>query len=522
MNNQRRMAEMFSYFKYIEDGCHLLDDNADRRQIVLDSLAVFDKLRDSNFVIAVFAPFNYGKSTLLNALLGQKVLPINLVPTTGTTIRIKYGRELMTRITMSNGREIIERGTEILGTFAVLSEERKMRKDVASVEVSCPHPLLKNNVELVDIPGTNDMKEQNTLVQEQLLKSDLIIQVLNAQQLFTLNERENLREWLVNKGIKTVLFVVNFVNLLEPQDQKSLWERAQSIANNFGSDIPRGMSNLYRVDALPALRAKVKNDQRGLQSSGIINFEESLKKIVDTQQQRIVETRWPRLEVVISQVRRELQGKRETIESELRKTVDMLKTEVERGQELEQRYINGLKNSLDIFWNWLSGESLSRYISPAASALARGEFRSWETGPFKNDILERTRAIEKWVAFACEAFHKKNNTSLSIGFPADPDINLPRSPERLGGFQEFLDDIFNGSGIQREIDEVYSHNRNVAYHNGAVDYLQRFQSKAINTLNEYITTVAPLISFSGVEIPQEVKDKIVYLEALNKALNNLS
>ena len=233
MNNQRRMAEIFSYFKYLEDGCHLLDDNADRRQIVLDSLAVFDKLRDSNFVIAVFAPFNYGKSTLLNALLGQKVLPINLVPTTGTTIRIKYGRELMTRITMSNGREIIERGTEILGTFAVLSEERKMRKDVASVEVSCPHPLLKNNVELVDIPGTNDMKEQNTLVQEQLLKSDLIIQVLNAQQLFTLNERETLREWLVNKGIKTVLFVVNFVNLLEPQDQKSLWERAQSIANKI-------------------------------------------------------------------------------------------------------------------------------------------------------------------------------------------------------------------------------------------------------------------------------------------------
>ncbi|EAM52207.1 hypothetical protein CwatDRAFT_5335 [Crocosphaera watsonii WH 8501] len=37
------------------------------------------------------APFNYGKSTLLNALLGEKTLPIDLIPTTGAAIYVKYG-----------------------------------------------------------------------------------------------------------------------------------------------------------------------------------------------------------------------------------------------------------------------------------------------------------------------------------------------------------------------------------------------------------------------------------------------
>jgi len=516
------MTDIFTYFKYLGDACHLLDDNAERREIVLDTLAVFEKLRDSNFVIAVFAPFNYGKSTLLNALLGQKVLPINLVPTTGTTIKVKYGRELKTRIFMSDGREIVEKGTDILGTFAVLSEDRKMRQDVASVEVSCPHPLLKNNVELVDLPGTNDMKEQTALVREQLLKADLIIQVLNARQLFTLNERESLRQYLVEKGIKTVLFVVNFINELEPEDQKLLWERARSIANNFPSDIPNGMSNLYRVDALPGLRARVKSDRRGLRSSGIIDFEKSLQKIVNIQQQRIVETRLPRLEVIISQVRGQLQRKAEIVESDLLKIKNILEAEFEKGKKLEERYRNGFIKSAEIFYDWLTPESLTHYISVASSALKKGEFRKWETGPFKNDILEHTRSIEKWVELACEAFNTENNTELNIGFPADPDINLPRAPEKFNGFDEFLDNFFYGGQNQREINEVYYHIRNVAYENAAVHYLQRFMRTARVTFEEYLTKAAPLITFPEVEIPKEVVAQVIYLEALNQAINNLS
>lgn len=42
-----------------------------------------DRIHDPTYRIAVFGPFNYGKSTLLNALLGERTLPMDLVPTTG-------------------------------------------------------------------------------------------------------------------------------------------------------------------------------------------------------------------------------------------------------------------------------------------------------------------------------------------------------------------------------------------------------------------------------------------------------
>jgi ribosome biogenesis GTPase A len=60
-------------------------------------------LENPAFRIAVFGLFNYGKSTLLNALLGEKTLPIDLIPTTGAEILVKYGQELSTKISLTNG-----------------------------------------------------------------------------------------------------------------------------------------------------------------------------------------------------------------------------------------------------------------------------------------------------------------------------------------------------------------------------------------------------------------------------------
>ena len=63
-------------------------------QLYRDVEAVSNHLINPNFRIAVFGPFNHGKSTLLNALLGNKTLPIDLIPTTGAAITVKYGNEL--------------------------------------------------------------------------------------------------------------------------------------------------------------------------------------------------------------------------------------------------------------------------------------------------------------------------------------------------------------------------------------------------------------------------------------------
>lgn len=93
--------------------------------------------------IAVFGPFNYGKSTLLNALLGEKALPMDLIPTTGAAIGIRYGPELQTRIQLACGEVITQAGTDILQDYAILDDQRRMRAEVAAVDIACPHPFYK-------------------------------------------------------------------------------------------------------------------------------------------------------------------------------------------------------------------------------------------------------------------------------------------------------------------------------------------------------------------------------------------
>jgi predicted GTPase len=58
-------------------------------QIKQDVIALGEYLQNPKFRIAVFAPFNYGKSTLLNAWLGDRLLLMDLIPTTGAAICVK-------------------------------------------------------------------------------------------------------------------------------------------------------------------------------------------------------------------------------------------------------------------------------------------------------------------------------------------------------------------------------------------------------------------------------------------------
>ena len=97
-----------------------------------------DRIAQPTLRITVFGPFNYGKSTLLNALLGEKTLPIDLVPTTGAVITVSYGATLASRIFLADGTTLEAPGTDLLKRYAILDDQRHMRQDITAVAVQCP------------------------------------------------------------------------------------------------------------------------------------------------------------------------------------------------------------------------------------------------------------------------------------------------------------------------------------------------------------------------------------------------
>ena len=524
-----------------------LDKNS---QLYRDTTSICDYLAKPTFQIAVFGPFNYGKSTLLNALLGNRALPIDLVPTTGAAIYVNYGEELHAKITLKDGTEISEPGTDVLKRYAILDDARQMRDDVAAVNVYCPHPFLQTGVELLDLPGTNDREEQDNLVRDKLLTADLVVQVLDARKLMTLGERENLRDWLSDRNINTVVFVANFLNLLEPDDQKQVYNRLLFVAESFRSNLPNNISNIYRVDALPALRARLKGDVAAAQTTGIATFESALQSIVAAQQEQLA-VKLPRIEAIATKICQSLQAKAETVAAEIAAAQKKHKDKIEIKQKAEKLISKGFQASVSDFEIWLYQPTLlQRYQSEMALSLQEGSFDAWKL-KFQREALHQQQTIAEWVNKACEFFEKEQPIALLISFPPSPQVSLPEPPPPpaqksndsevapvaiatglgwllggpvgaavVGGASYILN---KRTGYEKppESSEAYLNQVTEICSEAAKNYLARFSTDTFSMLQHYKEIAEKVICFQDSKEPLQTNIQQYQIQLINNLLENL-
>lgn len=511
-----------------------------------DTVLICNYLENPIFRIAVFAPFNYGKSTLLNALLGQRTLPIGLIPTTGAAISVGYAEELQTCITLTNGEQIRETGTKILQEYAILDGQRCMRSDVASVQVYCPHPFLKTGVEFLDLPGTNDQEAQDILVRDQLLTADLVVQVLDGRQLMTLGERENLRDWLLERGIKTVVFVVNFLNLLEPEDQKEVYQRLRFVAESFRAELPNNLSNLYRVDALPALRARLKGETSAAQTTGLAGFESALQSIVEaTKETKTI--RLPRLVAIATQVKEALKEKAQNLTTELAAVQQKQQAKTELQKKAEKLIKQGLQASISEFESWLYLPNLlNRYQSVISLALQKAEFTSQETGQFQQEVQEFQEKISEWVKKGCDFSEQDYPGDLVISFLNAPQVKLDQekttNPEleinlstglnwltqghlgaaALVGASYILKKTTGGKEKQQSSNNPNPEQLSQTCQAAAQEYLTRFSREATTALQQYQYQVEQLITYQEGIKKTDNTLQTYQLQLLNSLLDSIN
>jgi len=470
------------------------------RQLIKDAKLAAQRLSDSTFRIAVLAPFNFGKSTLLNALLGSEILPTKTTRSTGTAITIRYGGKTNIVVSLTSGEQVSSGNPEILKEFATLDKKGCQRSDVVSVEVSISHPLLKKGVEILDLPGTNDKTEQDNLVRDQLLKVDLVIQVLNAKQPFTLQEQENLRQWLADRGMQTVVFVVNWLNQLESDnDRREVFDEINSITESFKSDLPVGLTNLYRVDALPAFKARQRRDIVNIYQSGLANFEASLYTIIQFQKQETYRTRLSCLTTITTKIRQEIEAKKIALLAEIKIAEDQRDAEINSGKQQEHFLKDGFINSILSCQTWLSLKTLLiLYQDDAAVALRQSNFKSWQNDRLKSDIDRHINLINNWVGRAFKEFDKTSPAILSIPLSSSPSPSLPSPKER--GFGQKFSDFFTGGKHKAKLQSQYDSEVRQAYKDAIHAYLSEFSKQSSNLLTSYQQQIDPLIKFP---IPSE-------------------
>ena len=204
----------------------------DTRRRLADLAQTLDEL----FLLVVAGEFNAGKSTVVNALFGSRVMEEGPVPTTDKITVLKHGPEATHR----RGDFITER--------------------------HFPHPLLES-LALVDTPGTNSIvKEHQALTEDFVPRADLVLFVTSYDRPLSDSERTFL-EYIRGAWGKRLVVVVNKADLAETEAALAqvLGHVRDGLARIFAeAGIPdAGSPLIFPVAARLALQAKEATDGEG-------------------------------------------------------------------------------------------------------------------------------------------------------------------------------------------------------------------------------------------------------------------
>lgn len=234
------------------------------------------------FRIIVVGGFSRGKSSLINALLGEKLLPAKLTPTTALLTFIRYGEvpeailfykdERITpkTVPLDQLRDylIIQRGALTQDDFG-----NRINTEFDRMEVRYPLPLCQDGIEIIDTPGLEEDETRQKITLSYLDHADAAIVLLSCQQLLTIEEERFIKEELQGRGFNHLFYAINFCDNLEsPEDEEDIAARA---SQKLGEG-----AKIYLLSAREALEGKSQHDQELLAKSGFQVFEEDLKNFL--------------------------------------------------------------------------------------------------------------------------------------------------------------------------------------------------------------------------------------------------
>jgi len=213
IERERRLIE--DVLAFLQENCQDLEEI----KLLIEARKGLEEL----FLLVIVGEFNAGKSSLINAMLGDKFVAEGILPTTNEISVLRYGNK--------KGREQTEDGF---------------------FNIEIPAELLQQ-VRIVDTPGTNViLQRQQRLTEEFVPRADLVLFVLSADRPMTESEVKFLT--YIRKWGKKVVFVVNKTDLLE--NERDVDEVMRFVKENATRLLGVSDPAVLPVSSRNALKAK--------------------------------------------------------------------------------------------------------------------------------------------------------------------------------------------------------------------------------------------------------------------------
>ncbi|HED04684.1 MAG TPA: Dynamin family protein, partial [Candidatus Fraserbacteria bacterium] len=242
-------------------------------------LALQSRLLADRFQLAVLGQFKRGKSTLLNALLGEELLPTSVLPLTAIPTFLQWGPRLRARVVYQDGRSAEEFCGEVpaelaafLAKFVTEEVNPRNRLGISQVEVFHPAPLLKGVV-LIDTPGIGSTLRHNTETTLSFLpQCDAALFVVSADPPITEVEVKFLQAILPQ--VARLFVVLNKIDYLRETERKTALNFLAQVLNQevgLKGEIP-----IFSVSARQGLEARNSGDSQRWSQSGVEALERYL------------------------------------------------------------------------------------------------------------------------------------------------------------------------------------------------------------------------------------------------------
>ncbi len=225
-----------------------------------------ENVENGEFSIAVVGEFSAGKSTFLNALMGEKILPSFTSETTATINFLRHEDEA------KNGEKgvvyfkndvkppetlMTADADTIMNYVTTKSSHIKVAESISHLDLFLKSKFLEDKVTLVDTPGLNGKAEgHREITEEQIEKSSMGIFLFDANQPGSRSDFEFISD--LRKRVTNIIFVLNKIDNIKSSEGETVESVIKKLKESYKHEFPetKTVPEIWPVAAYPALVAR--------------------------------------------------------------------------------------------------------------------------------------------------------------------------------------------------------------------------------------------------------------------------
>ncbi|MGA2350350.1 MAG: dynamin family protein [Terracidiphilus sp.] len=222
---------------------HLAEELASNR-IAEEANDLAKRIFEGRFYVACIGQFKRGKSTLINALIDEPVLPVGFTPVTAVPTVIRFGDQRRARIQQKNGSW---QDISLSDLNQYVSEENNPEntKGIRGVEVFVPSRLLVGGMCFVDTPGLGSVFTGNTAATHAFIPHiDAALVVIGADP--PLAGEELALVEAVAQQVQDIVLVLNKADRVTPEEKTAAMNFAD---RQVRKRLQRDLGPIFEVSA---------------------------------------------------------------------------------------------------------------------------------------------------------------------------------------------------------------------------------------------------------------------------------